>query len=270
MLIVPFVVLAIAAAPDPSAAGVDLARLARLSDTPGVDRARPAEPVGERAEYPVESASRSTLVYALPAGPRTVRALEIVPDPATVSAWRSARVRLTWDSDDPDPALAAVDLPLVLAFGRCDDPSAWVNRLPMPYRNRALLRIDTEAPLVGRIRVGSTQAVDPDAGYLRGAVWDASRRLKGSGRGHIVGAIPELSTELGSIMGLLTVGEEVRPILNSNGPRSFWRLDDPVGFREGFMIEPPRRHDDAAPATQAVKGAVFWYSEQPREIRPGR
>ncbi|MCA1685629.1 MAG: DUF2961 domain-containing protein, partial [Planctomycetia bacterium] len=140
--------------------------------------------------------------------PRTVRSLEVLPTPATSEAWRRARLRLTWDVDDPDPALAGLDLPFGLAFGRArglpaveslavgTSGGAWFNRFPMPYRTRALLRVDTGSPLEGRIRVRTTRGADADAGYLRGARCStaisgsgatAPRRVAGSGRAHLAG-----------------------------------------------------------------------------------
>jgi hypothetical protein len=281
MMMVPFVVMALAAAPGPPGPGVDLARLARLVDKPGVEQVSPPTPATEAAEYPVESAGRATSVYVLPAGPKTVRALEIVPTAATAAAWRSARLRLTWEADDPDAALAGVDLPLTLA-ARAED-RAWVVRLPMPYRSRALLRIDTEAPLEGRIRVRTTRGVDPDAGYLRGAVWETRGRLVSSGRGHLAGFIRGWAERKPVVTRLVADGNEVKPfrVEQQSGPfqavysntmtgEGSWRLHDPVIFREGFSIElaEPRPSGDYVPADTKV--AVFWYSDQPRDGRDGR
>ena len=34
-----------------------------------------------------------------PAGPRTIRSLEVVPSPETADAWRSVRLHLIWDDE---------------------------------------------------------------------------------------------------------------------------------------------------------------------------
>lgn len=266
----------------PSGSASDLADLARLAP-----RGRPA-PVGatEPAEYAVESAARGTLVFLLPPGPRIVRALEVLPDPATAGAWRNARLRMTWEDDDPDPRLAGLDLPLGLAFGRAEGlPPAesvavgttgrsWVNRFPMPYRNLALLVIDAEQPLRGRIVVRSTRGVAADAGYFRGAVRAsgslASRatadRIGETGRGRLAGVFLVTEVGIGSDRHAETPrfvvdGRPVDPLADAlgrklpgaGGPvagvlaatpgavdRSAayrWFLADPIVFRRSFAVE---------------------------------
>jgi hypothetical protein len=180
----------------------DLTDLARLG-VPAGQRDAGATPVrdAEPADYLFEAAARSRQVYLLPRGPRTLRELVIEPSAATAEAWRSARLRLTWESDDPD-AGAGVDLPLGLLFGRFapgaglgttlltgPDGAAWVCRFPMPYRTQGLLEIDTEKPLEGRIRLRSTAGVAPRAGYFRAASWPGPARPSDTGRGHIAGLL---------------------------------------------------------------------------------
>ena len=70
---------------------------------------------------------------------------------------------MVWDDDEA--ANSGVDLPLGQAFGsvRRGSPyqslvmgqrdGTWYNRFPMPYHRQAIVRIDTEKPLKGTIRV---------------------------------------------------------------------------------------------------------------------
>ena len=269
----------------------DFAPLARL-DAPGL-RTDALKTVAdaEPARYVVAAAARSTVVYELPAGARTVREIAVEPARGTAEAWRNARLRLTWESDEP--ADAGVDLPLGLMFGRATakvgiGPSlfvsgegpAWSTRLPMPYRTQARLQIDTDRPLAGRIVVKTTRGVDPDAGYLRAASWGAGGTLKDSGRGRIVGAMVVKETAAAgrsSHVGLLTVdGRSPEPFCETVGllsaaiadpdrvsvavtgrePASaafLWRGADPIRYEHSFSVGP----GDAAPAV------VFWYSERP-------
>ncbi len=97
------------------------------------------------AQYAVQGLANSSHEYVLPAGPATVRSLEIHPASGTEEAWIAARLRLVWDDDAI--ADAAVDLPLGLAFGRIEGASpyqsllmgqregTWYNRFPMPYQS---------------------------------------------------------------------------------------------------------------------------------------
>jgi hypothetical protein len=215
MPVLPLALLGFSLAlPEPPAAPAvaggpnDLAALARLG-AGGVrveGLANPDLAGTETAEYLIESAARSTLTYLLPAGPRTVRALMLEPSGETAEAWRLARLRMTWESDDT-AVPAGVDLPLGLAFGRvsageglgwtlltADARRAWVTWLPMPYRTEALLRIDTERPLKGRLRVWTSRGVDRDAGFFRAASWAAGPGRPGAlirenGRGHLAGML---------------------------------------------------------------------------------
>ncbi len=163
----------------------------------------------EEAEYAVNAGKRSTQLFLLPDGPRTIRALEVIPTPKTADAWRSSRLRLIWESDDP--ADAGVDLPLGLAFGRADrsmvyrslmvgqDAMTWYNYFPMPYRRQALLQIDAEEPIQGLIRVRTLPGVKPGAGYFRARYRASSSSKPGAdfewlnevGRGHYAGVFLE-------------------------------------------------------------------------------
>src|SRR5207244_9223620 len=105
-------------------------------------------------------------------------------------------------------ARPAADLPRGLACGRARTWTAaeslasgavgasWVIRFPMPYRSQGLLRIDTAAPLAGRVRVRTTRGVVSDAGYFRAAVWSPAAgrdRVGETARGHLAGLL--LATE---------------------------------------------------------------------------
>jgi hypothetical protein len=159
----------------------------------------------EVAEYAVEALGHSTLLFELPPGPRTIRSFEIRPAPTTAGAWRGVRLRLGWDTDDP--ARWAVDVPLGLAFGHAEGSSAyqsvlvgqsdrgWSNRFPMPYHRRGRLRLDSEQPLAGTLRVVSLPGTDADAGYFHAQVMPRPRTssredfppLSARGRGHYAG-----------------------------------------------------------------------------------
>jgi hypothetical protein len=234
----------------------------------------------------------------------------LASNPAPADLARLARLRLTWEEDDPDPALAAVDLPAGLAFGRADGlpavdslvvggtPGVWVCRFPMPYRTQALLRIDTAAPLAGRVRVRTTRGVEPDVGYLRGAVWSGcgGMRVADSGRGHLAGALvvegeprPE-----GDRAQVVIDGRPLGPFpralgvpgpdrieagatagrlaaeANGGAPRAVayrWLVAVPIPFRRGFAIEPAGDAAASATARTGATAALFWYSDRPG---PGR
>lgn len=294
--------LAPAAEPGPTGPPDDLARVARLGAAPGREPA--PRGASETAEYAVESAARGALSYVLPVGPRTIRALEVEPTAATADAWRLARLRLTWEDDDPWTPLAAVDLPVGLAFGRAEGlppvdsvavgtaGGAWVNRFPMPYRTGALLRISTDRPIEGRIRVQTTRGVTPDAGYFRGderSAGSVSVSVSGTGRGQLAGvfAVTEGPApsgpgrvvldgkDGGSLAAALGIDPRrpsprpgpgrVRGVLVSEGNagRSAayrWFLTAPLAFRESFVVE----------AGTGAAVAVFWYSEAPARRRGGR
>jgi len=313
--------LALAAGPAPAVPGgappqsdaaalVDLARL-------GPERKGSAPPAAgelEPAGYVVEAGARSTQVFLLPPGPRTVRALEVVPTPATADAWRAARLRLTWEGDDPDPGLAGVDLPLGLAFGRAGGVPpvesaavgtagpAWVNRFPMPYRTGALLRVDSDAPIEGRIRVVTSRGAAADAGYFRAAVTLGAKadRVADAGPGKIVGLFyaseqgdprpgatdPGRLTldgrpggPLADVLGLdrPTTASPERGVrtrragVSGGKPRGLaayrWFLDDPLPFERSFAVGTDQ-DKEAAPRDRGVM-SVFWYSARPGPHAPG-
>jgi hypothetical protein len=152
----------------------------------------------EVAEFKVDAAQRSSQRFLLPAGPRTIRSLDVLVTPDTAEAWRGARLRVIWDGDDPRSA--GVDLPLGSFYVQAERilPHAslvtsyrehrWANRLPMPYNRQAIVQIDSEQPIKGLIRVRSVPEVDPRAGYLRAALRRGGRPwLTEEGRGHYVG-----------------------------------------------------------------------------------
>lgn len=125
-----------------------------------------------RARYGVDLVGRSQAVFALPKGPTTVRSFRWTPEEdAPDGAWRSARIRLVWDGDDPEEA--GVDLPL----GRLVTPgegeeSHYVNMRAMPYRKSARLVIDAGGEVRGMVEIvtGPGTAEDRERGYLRAGV----------------------------------------------------------------------------------------------------
>ena len=132
------------------------------------------------AVYHVDVLAHSSLEYGARAGPATIRSLELIPEAGTEEAWKAARLRLIWDSDSVEAA--SVDLPLGHAFGWVEGAESyqslllgqwkgtWYNRFPMPYRQQAILRIDTDKPLKGTIRVWTTPGVYEDAGSFHAAL----------------------------------------------------------------------------------------------------
>lgn len=282
--------------PDPA----DLARLGPR-DAPG-----PAGPSGKRAptepaQYVVAAAANSRQVYLLPPGPRTVRELAIEPSLATAEAWRQARLRLVWESDDPE-APAGVDLPLGLLFGQVGpgvelgttlvggkQGPAWVCRLPLPYRAQALLELRTERPLDGRVRLRSSPGVELDAGYLRAQSWTDAPSVTDEGRGQVVGLLVVGPARAGRLVldgqnrgpldeavGLRGDGDDDRTAadalvrgfvrLGDQGPtaRYRWLAAGPLTFDRGLSIvdAPAAGADDGAAAS--ARAVVFWYSDQPR------
>jgi hypothetical protein len=165
----------------------------------------------EKAEYTVDAIEHTSITFELPDGPRTIRSLELVPAADTADAWRSARLRLLWERDEP--AEAGVDLPIGFAFGQAfgSEPyrslvvgqtdRTWYLRFPMPYRRQALLQLDTERPIRGKLRVLSVPGAEAAAGYFRAHYVEALPTqpkvdfplLKENGRGHYAGVF--LATE---------------------------------------------------------------------------
>ena len=159
----------------------------------------------QEAEYPVEGSERSTQLFALPPGPRTIRSLDAIIDPKTTENWRKARLRLVWEADDVSQS--AIDLPMGEFFAQAPrslpyralmagaNENVWSNRFPMPYRGRALLQIDADGPIKGAIRIRSVRGAEPGAGYFRAVGRDVTPTgpeqrvewLNETGRGHLVG-----------------------------------------------------------------------------------
>jgi hypothetical protein len=291
----------------------DLARLRTAKGRPSPEGQ--ALPAAQPAEYLVDLTARSSVTYLLPAGPRTVRRLEVVPTPGTADAWQAARLRLNWESDDPGASQAGLDLPLGLAFGRSavgaltesspvgSNGPAWVNRLPMPYRTRATLRIDTDRPLMGRIRLSTTQSVPADAGYLRATSWRSGaptgvEPIREPGRGHVVGLV--LVSEHGVVnterngeeawysspqtLGRLVLDDRVvgplaaavglpgpaREVGNPQSPgvkpfgASRWLVDEPLTYDHSVAVVCTAGvATDAEKMAHAARAAVFWYSDRP-------
>ncbi len=184
----------------------ELARAAAVWAQPGAYESRELADA-DVACYGVAGLASSSHQYALRAGPATIRSFEIIPAPGTEAAWRAARLRLVWDQDET--ADAAVDLPLGQAFGWVEGASpyqsllvgerygAWYNRFPMPYRRQAIVRIDTEQPIKGTIRVRTRSGVAPDAGFFHAVERQSIPTragtdftwLKEDGRGHFAGVL---------------------------------------------------------------------------------
>jgi hypothetical protein len=161
----------------------------------------------ELARYSVEVQGESTVEYSLKRGPAAIRSLRVVPEPGTEAAWRSARLRLVWDHDEA--AEAAVDVPLGHFFGWVESampyssvlvgqgPDGWYNRFPMPYRRQAIVRIDTEQPLKGKVLVHTTRGIPAEAAYLHASFREEKapqpkvdfRWLAEQGHGHFAGVL---------------------------------------------------------------------------------
>ncbi|HMB07913.1 MAG TPA: DUF2961 domain-containing protein [Isosphaeraceae bacterium] len=246
----------------------------------------------EPAEYRIEVEARSTQVFSLPAGPRTIRSFEVVSARGTADAWRAARLRLTWEGDDP--ARAGVDLPLGDAFGPPArgapshsvlvgrDGESLYSHLPMPYRRQASLRLDSERPLAGAIRLLTVRGVVPDAGYFRAASrTDPAPESDGvfawldeAGRGHYVGVFLAGAAPRPGGVRLTVDGRPLGPEMlvvgdsDCGASASRWHPADPVPFVRSIAAGLARDHLPAASA--GVRAAVFWYSEQPGPARAGR
>jgi len=141
------------------------------------------EPGAIRARYEGDLVGQAQATCALPAGPRTIRRFVWVPDPEAPGAWRSARLRLIWDGDDPDRA--GVDVPLGRFVSpvpeRADadrdgsaSPRRFVNRRSMPYRRSGRLVIEAEDPVRGAFRL-DVEAGLGSRGYLRAAIHERER-----------------------------------------------------------------------------------------------
>ena len=234
----------------------DLAGLARIG-VPNGQREIGTRPVrdAEPALFLVEAAAHSRQAFLLPGGPRTLRELVVEPTPATAEAWRTARLRLVWESDDPD-AGPGVDLPLGLLFGRFAPEAglcatlladswgpAWVCRFPMPYHAQALLDVATDRPLEGRIRLRTTAGVAPAAGYFRAASWSGPAPFSDTGRGHLAG--------------VLVVGERGRGSARSEADESRLVLDDRDRGPLAIALRLPGANGgEVTPSSAAATGRV--------------
>jgi hypothetical protein len=136
------------------------------------------------ARYEVDLLGKGRAVFALPAGRRAIQGFRWIPAPDSPGSWRSARIRLVWDGDDP--GRAGIDLPLghfVLpepdeqGDGEANAP-VLINRRAMPYRSGGRLVIDADGPIRGSFRVDSGPIgtdFEP-RGYLRSEVVPTGER----------------------------------------------------------------------------------------------
>jgi hypothetical protein len=212
--------------------------------------ANAAAPLGT-AEFLVDAIGTSTQTFLLPRGPATVEALELLPTADTADAWFDVRLRLTWDSDDPHPTLAGFDLPVRLAVGSGPSDRPWVVRGPMPFHRLALLRLDADRPIRGRIRLRVRSGAE--GGYLRAAATGrgfAGDAVTGTGRGRVVGVFVASDARL-EIDGR---SETLRPSKTADPPA--WRLfhDEPRAFATSFRLVADAQHGTAA---------AIWYSDRP-------
>ncbi|MGE3819821.1 MAG: DUF2961 domain-containing protein [Isosphaeraceae bacterium] len=269
--------------------------LATLWARPEARRVEGEEP----AEYPLEVGARSSALFLLPTGPRTIRSFEIGPSPETADAWKTARLRLIWEGDDPESP--GVDLPLASMFGRygelgisgslmldqSEGGSSWRSRFPMPYRVQGMLRIDTERPLKGRIRLRSVAGVDRDAGYFRAA----SHPPDEEGRGHLVGLLSVGDPTIPAAR-LFLDGDDLGPWDAALGlPRSArepgehgivlgswhtsvganrkiwgryrWMAADPMTYHQSLRLEGSSGRAEDRRDVAGSRSAWFWYSEWP-------
>jgi hypothetical protein len=159
--------IALGSEPAPPVASVDPPRTAE-GEVTGKERAAPTE----GAEYPIDAVARSTVVFLLPTGPRTLQSLEIAPSPGTADAWRLARLRLIRDGEDLRSAGFELPIDQVLERG-----GATIDRLPMSYRTEAMVRIDSAAPISGRLRLRTSRGVAANADSLEAAARTAAPKV---------------------------------------------------------------------------------------------
>ncbi|MFO0953695.1 MAG: hypothetical protein U0835_21580 [Isosphaeraceae bacterium] len=230
--------------------------LAVVLQTPA-EPVRPAERPGraEPAEYLVDAAARSSVTFLLPPGPRTLRHFEVIPAEGSREAWSAARLRLCWESDDPDAPGPGVDLPLGLVFA---GSQGWVCRSPMPYRTRAILRIDTERPLSGKIVVKATRGVAGDAGYFRATAWEprGGRIVRETGRGQLIGVFAE------------SPGVAGRVRVSIDGQAQAGGLDrlasEPWKYQRELVLSVPEvEPGSGSGAALPARVVVFWNADRP-------
>jgi hypothetical protein len=236
----------------------------------------------ERAEYVIDALGGSTQVFLLPSGPRTIRALELEPTAATADAWRTTRLRLSWESDELDPSRAAIDLNVAEAFVRMPglpefqsllvaaSDTLWVNRLPMPYRTRATLHLESGRPIAGRIRIRSTPGTAADAGYLCGAALQlgqpagspSSARIDARGRALLVGLVlvdesPAGEPFLYERMRLDVDGRQIGPLALALGAPWKARLGGQTGpVIGGFWSDPGAQDGRRQPGMTSYRWLV--------------
>ena len=127
----------------------------------------------EEERIAFSTAGPSEVVYALPSGPRMIRAVTLEGDGDLAAAAATARIQFFWDGAEGP----AVDLPLDFFFCQTFEPDplpsllvgatdqGWYNYMPMPYGESARLVIKTREPFRGVLRVQSAP--------LDGADWSA-------------------------------------------------------------------------------------------------
>lgn len=296
--------------PAPTATIAPSPALAALDHLPRLDPARSSTrpgPLGHvmPAEYLVDLPARSRAVYLLPPGPKVVREIVVVPERGTADAWRQARLKIAWETDDP--AHATVDLPLGVLFGRfggrtaartssvlAGTADAWSCRWPMPYRSDAVLEIRTTTPLAGRLRVMTTAGLPDGLGRFWAAELPAGRWER-AGRGQLVGlllvaetttgrAAPDAAAAswqlrrddqsaqpLGAAFGL--DGDEAKagvergeiPAASGRAAAFCWRIAQPLAYDRALIIE-NRPSGDSGEAGSASSRPASPDASSPRAI----
>ena len=270
-------------------APADLSRLARLcdegvstevftrtfADTAGRKESPAQVADTERAEYVVDSAARSTQVFVLPPGPRTLVSFEVRPTAATAKSWLEARLRLIWEDDDPEAHGSGVDVPLGLAFGR-GSVSPVVVGTRRPRRGSIASRCRT-APVrcygstpTPRWRAGFGSDQHTRSPLTQVTIVGHSRPLADSGRGHVVGVVDEQEgTVSPAAQGQLTI--DGRPFgrladvsgRSGGGGKGATRGSSPIRSCSGSLSR-SRPAGSSSPRRAGKRVAVFWYSERRR------
>ena len=218
----------------------------------------------EDAEYTVDGTELSTRLFALPAGPRTIRSFDVIIDPKTVDNWRTARLRIVWEGSDP--ANAAIDLPMSQFFAlpergltyrsllTGENEHIWSNRFPMPYLRGAAVMIDAKGRIKGAVRVRTLRDRAGGAGYLCAASrttrdgaleWEvdvgrghfAGMFVTASGRGERALSLAESLYLLADERPLYVRGESLLQAFDGAWPDVKGRLDMPQSFPlSGFPL----------------------------------